>query len=630
MKKRIIIFIILPFIFLSLVLGIGELVQGAEFKVTDSGELQRALSSAATNGVDDTILLAEGIYAGNFSYISSESQALTIKAEMGLNPGQVILNGQNLSRVLLLKASNTNTNFTLEKISLQSGNAGSLDGGGVYIETMGNVEITGCFFTANKATNGGCIYVQSAKDIIIKSSVITDSMADSGAGVYIYKVKTVTLEDNNMTNNTISGKYGSPSAVYVQDTEAVTITGNNISRNASTKSYGGSIWFSSCGTMNVLENTITNNSGGDCAGVSIMSFKAPAIFNLKGNTIKNNSVSGSAAGFYINIGMKNSIITIEDNIITDNSAHDYGAGYIREESDNSTKVYFNNNVIKNNSATVYYGGFYICLGGTSSSIIFNHNEISGNMAKGGHSGGGILTAGSIALINNLITKNITQSGVAGGLYINAPTISLINNTISRNTATSQGGGLYISNGSGTLQAYNNIIWGNQAGGLGDDIFLSGTGTKTGYHNNYHDLEGLWSFTDPNTNFDLDPLFIDPEKEDFHLRAGSLCLNIGDSNAPDLPSEDLEGSPRIADQIVDLGAYEHSATQLHPADLNQDWVISTEEFTIYGAAWKNGEPWSQGPNPIPIDYATRAGYLLESGGAYHNAGGGKPACWVPQP
>jgi len=30
----------------------------------------------------------------------------------------------------------------------------------------------------------------------------------------------------------------------------------------------------------------------------------------------------------------------------------------------------------------------------------------------------------------------------------------------------------------------------------------------------------------------------------------------------------------------------------------------------------------------VDFVTRAGYLLQKGGSYHNIGVGKPATWVP--
>ena len=117
--------------------------------------------------------------------------------------------------------------------------------------------------------------------------------------------------------------------------------------------------------------------------------------------------------------------------------------------------------------------------------------------------------------------------------------------------------------------------------------------------------------------------------DYHLRANSLCLNAGNNGAPGLPFIDRDGNARIGDGIVDLGAYENSTTDFHPADLNSNWVLEPEEFAAYATAWTNKTTWTRAPNPIPIDYVTRAGFLKESGGAYTNLGGGKPLNWQPR-
>jgi hypothetical protein len=57
-------------------------------------------------------------------------------------------------------------------------------------------------------------------------------------------------------------------------------------------------------------------------------------------------------------------------------------------------------------------------------------------------------------------------------------------------------------------------------------------------------------------------------------------------------------------------------RLHPADNNPaDSRISINEATAYGSAWRKGVVWATGPNPVPIDYVTRAGTLWKNGEAY---------------
>lgn len=59
------------------------------------------------------------------------------------------------------------------------------------------------------------------------------------------------------------------------------------------------------------------------------------------------------------------------------------------------------------------------------------------------------------------------------------------------------------------------------------------------------------------------------------------------------------------------------------------MISHNEVTAYGAAWKKGTAWSTPPNPIPADYITRAGYLWKNGERYDYdlSAGNPPLCWI---
>jgi uncharacterized delta-60 repeat protein len=55
---------------------------------------------------------------------------------------------------------------------------------------------------------------------------------------------------------------------------------------------------------------------------------------------------------------------------------------------------------------------------------------------------------------------------------------------------------------------------------------------------------------------------------------------------------------------------------HPADGGPpEWILSIAEVTAYGAAWRRGDSWSSPPNPIPIDYVTRAAALWRGGECY---------------
>lgn len=72
----------------------------------------------------------------------------------------------------------------------------------------------------------------------------------------------------------------------------------------------------------------------------------------------------------------------------------------------------------------------------------------------------------------------------------------------------------------------------------------------------------------------------------------------------------------------------SRCEARPADSNRDFKLVISEVTAYGAAWKRGTVWATLPNPIPIGYVTRAGYLWRSGETYKRDNTlACPRCWV---
>jgi len=173
-----------------------------------------------------------------------------------------------------------------------------------------------------------------------------------------------------------------------------------------------------------------------------------------------------------------------------------------------------------------------------------------------------------------------------------------------------------------------ILYQNIADSLGDDIYIYDCdSSKKVFNNMFGEIIGNLGFSAGN-NIDVDPLFFDIKNEDFRLKPDLPCINKGNNEAKELPDYDMDGNPRIADGIVDIGAYEHSTTELHPADSNQNWNIEANEFEKYNSYWKQGLKWTIVPESIPVDYVTKAAFLMQSSGKYTNTGAGEPACWVP--
>jgi len=117
---------------------------------------------------------------------------------------------------------------------------------------------------------------------------------------------------------------------------------------------------------------------------------------------------------------------------------------------------------------------------------------------------------------------------------------------------------------------NSIVWGNSP----DEIYnLDNTPMVT-----YSDIQGYYPGTG---NINDDPLFVDPdgpdnipgnEDDDYHLTAGSPCIDTGTSSGA--PATDLEGNPRPQGAGYDMGAYEFAAVSYlyYPhVDTNSPWA-----------------------------------------------------------
>ena len=198
---------------------------------------------------------------------------------------------------------------------------------------------------------------------------------------------------------------------------------------------------------------------------------------------------------------------------------------------------------------------------------------------------GIHTWKSSPTIKNCIVTGNSTEGVGGGIYCYEGSSTISNCTITGNSASS-GGGIYNYNAFPTLT--NCILWDNWPEQISivwvywPEQISVGTASVT-----YSNVQGGWQ---GEGNIDADPCFAQPGlwnpngtpddanddfwvDGDYHLLPDSLCIDAGDPCYIPEPNEtDLDGSPRIINGRIDMGAYESDYLQarlwLFPQTINR--------------------------------------------------------------
>lgn len=216
--------------------------------------------------------------------------------------------------------------------------------------------------------------------------------------------------------------------------------------------------------------------------------------------------------------------------------------------------------------------------GTSSPTVTGAT-FSGN--KAGMNGGAVANVGqggtSSPTISNAVFSGNFASGRGGAIDniaqqsgTNKPKI--INSTFSGNQAGTDGGALHNTGTDGTSAStlVNVILWHNTAA-QGTSAFNTAASLSISYsivENGQSSISGGTVAYDASTIKQTDPMFTqaaDPANApttsgDLHIKAGSPAIDAGNTAAlPSGVTNDRDGNPRVANDRVDIGAYEYAAT-----------------------------------------------------------------------
>ncbi len=217
-------------------LCISSPAKSATFTVSTSAELQSALTTAQSNGEDDSITLNTGTYtttgtAFTYNATAGENYSITLN---GNESNNVVLDGDHNNSVINFDLSNvlskTKADVILQNLTFQNAN-----GNGLYILQASNVTISHGIFSGNTgAVSGGALYGSIFNGtVLVTDSLFTSNSALQGSVIYFLNTQgIINLINNTFTNNSSPAPFLSPPVYLVsnQDT-AVTNFYNNIAYN---------------------------------------------------------------------------------------------------------------------------------------------------------------------------------------------------------------------------------------------------------------------------------------------------------------------------------------------------------------------------------------------------------------
>lgn len=322
--------------------------------------------------------------------------------------------------------------------------------------------------------------------------------------------------------------------------------------------------------------TVQNGAAEDCGG--ILADDGAIVRNVR---IYNNQAT-APGGYGGGLCLYNGSMA-ESVVVVSNQAQ-YGAGvYATATSKVRTSTIF-----LNSSALGWGGGLYLEDASALSESLVEGNScargggvyadeseiattaIRGNLAS--EYGGGVAIFGGM-LRNSWIEDNDSWSGA--GIYASdAFSHSCI---VAGNVASARGGGVYLA---GTGVVYNLTIVTNQAAAGGGGVWINGGGRLWNSIAMFNSPSNLapgsgdiqYSCIAPpptgTGNYEADPLFV--ATNDFHLRAGSPCVDAGTNEIWMAENQDIDGQRRVFPMPPDD----------HPDPVRDVWIdIGADEAAV---------------------------------------------------
>ena len=359
----------------------------------------------------------------------------------------------------------------------------------------------------------------------VENFMIKRGSSNNGGGIYssgsTVEIDNVDFEYNSSSNN----------GAAINSIESTVKVQNSTFNSNTCDNLGGAIYVDSLTTCEIYNSSFTNNGAWNGGAIATI---GGGRLRIQGSNISYNN----AAGY------------------NPNPDQDYptygGGGGIYQEWSDSLEIY-DSEISNNTAVNAPGGGIAIYL---SNDIIIDNIILNNNSSSGGGGGVMFLRTDNVLFENSTIANNISQENSGGGIFIGSESgleSIVIHATFNRlsifNNHAMSGGAIFCW--STILNLYNSTLAQNEAtnsdwsgGGLAshyatepniiNSLFYDNI--PNSIHNGYPQTSVLVAYSLVQEEWagegnlvDIDPLFMDPENEDFRLQLASPCIDAGTSD-----------------------------------------------------------------------------------------------------
>ena len=396
-------------------------------------------------------------------------------------------------------------------------------GGGIYIATDGNLEMTDVRIRDNYAEGaGGGMYFSGMKlnmgnNVKITGNVAFRDGSGEGGGIYVSSANSIFTMSGNAeidgSQNTWPKNARAGGGVFLGDGYII-MKDTAIIKNCHAQTNGGGVYMGN-GNIDIQDDAVIQNCSANLGGGISISGGILSLYDngMVGGTTKAaaNTADSDGGGIYFSSTASTSAyMMFNGGAVSYNVAGRNGGG-IAMAGGGSHVVRMTGGEICGNEATGYGGGVYLHYTNLSYTAAFNMTT-GGTIGKTGApntalNGGGIYINRGVFSMNDATAMVGYNEAAAdgGGVYIYGSTstthsaqFNLRRGMVSGNTAAGNGGGCYINN-AGSMAATGGDITGNKApNGHGGGIYTTKAGD--GYTNLTVETAAVFSGNTASVNY----------------------------------------------------------------------------------------------------------------------------------